>query len=133
MVSMAVIASRDLGGDVRLAQGHGLAVVGLAIMLKAVLVASAANLIAGHLKVAVLGRLNLVRRMAVGANRPAHVALGQELAVDALVVGLLDADMAFAAGLGHVGAVDGGIPIHCAFDVMHPWQSLHEGATINPS
>ena len=58
-------------------------------------------------------------RVAIGADRPARVALGQQLPVDALVVGFLDADMTFAARLGDVGVVDGRIAIHAALDVVH--------------
>ena len=60
-----------------------------------------------------------MRGMAVGAYRRALIAFGQQLPVNALVVGLFDAQMAFAAGLGDVGVVDGGIAVHGAFDVMH--------------
>ncbi len=58
VVAVAVIAGGDIGGDVGLAQGHGFAVVGVAVMGQAVLVAPAAALVAGHLEVAVLGRLD---------------------------------------------------------------------------
>src|ERR1017187_8188734 len=94
-MAMAVVAGGDIGGDVGFAQGHGFAVVGVAIMLQPIRVAFAAGAIAGHLEVAVLGRLDLVGAMAIGADRSALVALGQELAMDTLEVGLFDADMAF--------------------------------------
>ena len=88
-------------------------------MFEPVLVAFAAALVAGHFEMAVLGRLDFVRGVAIGADRAALVALGEQLAVDALVVGLLDADVAFAAGLGDVGVVDRRIAIHAALDVVH--------------
>ena len=118
VVAVAVVAGGDFGGDVGLAQRHGLAVVGFAVMLQPVLVALAAALVAGHLEVAVLRGLDLVGGVAVGADRAALVAFGQQLAVDALVVGLLDADVAFAAGLGDVGMVDGRLAVHAALDVV---------------
>ncbi len=65
------------------------------------------------------GIFNFVRGVAIGANRPALVAFGQQLAVNALIVRLLDAQVAFAAGLGDVGVVDRRIAVHVAFDVMH--------------
>ena len=60
-----------------------------------------------------------MRRVAIRADRPARIAFGQQLAVNALVVSLLDTEMAFAAGPGDVGVVDGRIAVHGAFDVMH--------------
>ena len=118
VMAVAVVAGGDIGGDVRLAQGHGFAVVGVAIMLQPVLVAFAAALVAGHLEVAVLGGLDFVGGVAIGADRSALVALGKELAVDALVVGLFDADVAFAAGLGDVGVVDRRFAVHGPLDVV---------------
>ena len=75
--------------------------------------------VADGLEIVALGIDDVVRAVAIGADRSARVALGQQLAVDALVVGLLDADVAFAAGLGDVGVVDGRIAVHGAFDVVH--------------
>ncbi len=59
-----------------------------------------------------------MRAVAVNAHRPARVALGEQLAVNALVVGLLDADVALAAGLGDVGVVDRRIAVHAALDFV---------------
>jgi hypothetical protein len=115
---MAVVTRRHVRRDVGFAQRHGLAVIRVAIVLQAILVALAAALIAFHFEVAVLRRLNFVRRMAVGAHGAAFVALGQELAMHALVINLLDAHMTFAAGVRHVGMIDRGRPIDAAFDVM---------------
>jgi hypothetical protein len=70
------------------------------------------------LKLLPVGIDDLVRAVAVNAHRPARVALGEQLAVDALVVSLLDADVAFAAGLGDVRVVDGRIAVHAALDVV---------------
>ena len=118
-MAVAVVAGGHIGGDVRLAQGHRLAVVGIAVMLEAVLVALAAALVAGYLEMAVAGRLDLVGGVAIGADRAARVAFEQQLAVDALVIGFLDADVALAAGLGDVGLVDRRAAVHAALDVVH--------------
>ena len=67
---------------------------------------------------AVLGGLDFVGGVAIGADRSTLVALGEELAVDALVVGLFDADVAFAAGLGDIGVVDRRFAVHGPFDVV---------------
>src|ERR1019366_4585572 len=115
-MAVAVVASGDIGGDVRLAESHGFAVGGIAIMFQPVLVAFAAGLVAGHLEVAVLGSLDFVRAVAIRADRPTLVTLGKELAVDALEVGLLDADMALAAGLGDIRVVDRRFAVHGPFD-----------------
>src|ERR1035437_2504633 len=119
MVAVAVVAGSDIGGDVRLAEGHGFAVVGVAVMLQPVRVAFATDLVAGHLEMAVLRSLDFVGAVAIRADRPAFVTFGQELAVDALKVGFLNADVAFAAGAGDIGVVDGGIAIHSPFDVVN--------------
>ena len=62
--------------------------------------------------------LDLVGGVAVGADRAFGVALEQQLAVDALVVDLLDADVALAAGLGDVGLVDRRAAVDAALDVV---------------
>ena len=59
-----------------------------------------------------------MRGVAIRANRPTLVALGEQLAVDAFFVRLLDADVTFAARLGDVRVVDGRFPVHAAFDVV---------------
>ena len=121
MMAVAVVASGDIGGDVRLAERHGFAVVGIAIMFQPVLVAFAADLVAGHLKVAVLRSLDFVRAVAIRADRSTLVALGEELAVDALQVCLFDANVAFAAGLGDIDMVDRRFAVHRPFDIMRTW------------
>ena len=75
-------------------------------MRQPVRVAFAAALVAERLEVAALGVLDLVGGVAIGADGPALVALGQQLAVNALPVGFLDPDVAFAARLGDIGVVD---------------------------
>src|ERR1035438_7309650 len=117
-MAVAVVAGGDIGGDVRLAERHGFAVVGIAIMFQPVLVAFAAGLVAGHLKVAVLGSLDFVRAVAIRADWSTLVALGEELAVNTLVVDLFDADVGLAAGLGHVDVVDGRFAVHGPLDVV---------------
>lgn len=79
----------------------------------------AAALIADHFEMAVLGRLDSVSRMAIGANRTSFVAPGQELAVDTGVVNLFDLDVAFAASLGDVRGIDWRVTVHGALDVMN--------------
>ena len=54
------------------------------------------------LKLLPVGLTMSCARVAVSADRPARVAFREQLAVDALVVGLLDAEVAFAAGFGDV-------------------------------
>ncbi len=119
MMSVAVVASGHIGSDIGFAQGHGFAVVGIAVMRQAIFVAATTARVTGHFEVPVLGRLHLVRGMAVTADRAAFVPLGEELPVNALIVDLLDFDMAFAAGLRHVGLVDRRIPVHRALNVVH--------------
>ena len=119
VMTVAVVAGGHGGGRVRLAKCHGLAVVGVPVMRQPVLVAFAATRVAESLEVVSRRLLNLVRRVAIRANRAALVAPGQQLAVDAFKVGFLDADVAFAAGGGDVGVVDGRVAVHLALDVMH--------------
>ena len=118
VVAVAVVAGGDFRGDVWPAQRHSFAVVGFAVMGQAVLVALAATLVADGFEVVVLGVLDLMGGVAVGADRAARVAFGHKLAVDALLVGLLDAEVAFAAGLGDVRAVDRGVAINGGLDVV---------------
>ena len=118
MVTVAVITGGDFGRGIRLAQRHRLAVVGVAVMLQPVCVAFAAALVAEGLEIIVRRIDDFVRGVAVGADRPARVALGQQLAVDAFVVSFLDAQMAFAAGLRDVRMIDGRIAVHRALDIV---------------
>lgn len=120
MITMAVVASGDFGRLIGFTQGHGLAVVGVAVMLEAVGVAFAATLIADGFKIFVFRINDVVRGMAIGADGRAGVTLGEKLAVDAVLVGLLDAQMAFAAGFGDVGVIDWRIAVHGTFDVVDP-------------
>src|SRR5262245_50101448 len=108
---VAVVTRSDIRSDIGFAQGHCFAVIGVAIMSQAVLVAAAATLVAGHFEMAVFGGFDLVRGVAVGTDRATFVALGQQLAMHALVIGLFDANMAFAAGLGDVRRMNGGITV----------------------
>ena len=118
VMAVAVVAGGDIGGDIRLAQRHRFAVVGIAVMFQPVLVAFSAALVAGHFEVAVLGGLDFVGGVAIGADWSTLVAFGEKLAVDTLVIGLLDADVAFAAGLGDVDVVDRRFAVHGPFDVV---------------
>jgi len=64
------------------------------------------------------GGLDFVGAVAIGADRSPFVALGEDLAMDALGVDLFDADVAFATGLGDIGVVDRRFAVHAALDVV---------------
>ena len=119
VMAVAIVAGGHGRGRVRFTQRHGLAVVGVPVMGQPVLVAFAATLVADGLEVVPLRLLNLVRGVTIRANRAALVAPGQQLAMHTMKVGFLDADVAFAAGFGDVGVVDGRVAVHPALDVMH--------------
>lgn len=106
MVTMTIIAGRDVGGDIGLPKGHRLAMVGFAIMGQFVLVAPAAALITRHLEVPVARSLDFMRAMAIRAHRSPLVPLQEQLAVHTLKVSLLHPMMALAAGFCHVQRVD---------------------------
>src|SRR5690242_8878384 len=101
-MAMAVVTSGYVRSDIWFAQRHGFAVVRVTIMREPVLVAAAATLVADHLEMSVLRGFDLMGGMAVGADGCAFVSLAQQLAMHALVVGLLDPDVTFAACFGHV-------------------------------
>src|ERR1035437_5127035 len=117
-MAVAVVAGSNLGGNVGLAEGHGFPVIGIAIMLQPILVAFPAALVAGHLEMAVLGGLDFVGGVAIGADGSTLVALGEELPMDAFVIGLFNANVAFAAGLSDIGMVDRRFTVHGSFDVV---------------
>src|SRR5579859_2378253 len=104
-MSVTIVAGRDVRGDIGAPERHGLAMVSLAIVGETVLVALAADLVAGRLEWLPGGLLDLVGAVAVGAHRAAWVALGEKLAVHALVVDVFDAEVALPAGLGDVRVV----------------------------
>ncbi len=106
-MAVAIVTGGHIRGHIGPAQSHGFAVIGVAIVGQPVLVAFAAALVTHHFEVAVPGGFDLVGGVAIRANGASFVAFGEELAVDALIVGLLNLDMAFAAGSGEVGFVDG--------------------------
>ena len=118
VMAVAVVAGRDFRGEVGLAQQHGLAVVGIAIMFEPVLVATAAFFVAGSLEISAVRLGDFMGGMAIHTDGSVLAALGQNLAVDAGLVGFLDAEVAFAAGGGDIGVVDGGTAVHAAPDVM---------------
>ncbi|MFO1514608.1 MAG: hypothetical protein U1F83_17140 [Verrucomicrobiota bacterium] len=117
VVTVAVEAGGDGGCDHRFAKRHGLAVIGVAIMLETILVAFAAARVAGHFQRLFLAVLD-ARGVAISADGAALVAFGQNLAVNTFLVGLFNPDVALAAGLGDVGVIDGRITIHAALDVV---------------
>jgi len=80
--------------------------VSVAIVSQPIFMTTAATLVTGHFEMSVLRRLDLVRCMAIGADRSALVIPGQKLAMHTLVLGLLDADVAFTAGFGHVAGMN---------------------------
>ena len=82
-MTMAVVAGGHFRRHVRSPESHGLAVISISIVRQAVLMTPSAPLIADRLEVAILRLLNLVRGMAIRADRAPLVALGQDLAVDA--------------------------------------------------
>ena len=77
VVAVAVVAGGHIGGDVGLTESHRLAVVGFAIVGKAVLMALAATLITKSLEMRGGRLFDVVRAVAVGANRPLLIALQQ--------------------------------------------------------
>ena len=132
MVTMTVITGGHRRCRVRFAQRHGLAVISVAVARQAVFVAFAAALVADGFEIISLRIDDFMRGVAVRADRPARIAFGQQLPVNALVVGLLDAVMAFAAGLGDVGVVDGRIAVHGALDVMDAVTVVARGRDNQP-
>jgi hypothetical protein len=75
VVAVAVVARGDIGGDVGAAERHRLAVIRLAIVHEPILVALAATLVAACLEVRRGRFLDVVRAVAVGADRALLVAL----------------------------------------------------------
>ena len=118
MVTVAVITGRHFRRHIRLAQRHRLPVIRLPVMFQPVLMALAAALVAKLFEMAAVRRLDLMRTVAVRADRPPAVALHQQLPVHALIIDALHLHMALPAGLGHVDMVNGRIPVHIAFDRM---------------
>jgi len=116
--AVAIIAGGDFRRRIGPAESHGLAMVGFAIMVEAVLMALAATLVADRLEIIASGVDDFVRAMAIDTDGSALIALRQELAVDAFVIGFLNAHMAFAAGFCDIRVVDGRIAIHAAFDFV---------------
>ena len=119
MVAMTVVAGGDARRDIGPAQGHGLAVIRVAIVSQPVLVALATAFIADGLEIIPFRIHDIVRGVTICADRPTRIALRQQLSVDALIVSVFHAEMAFAAGLGDVGVIDRRITIHGAFDVVN--------------
>gem|GEM_PF-5539862 len=141
VVAVTIVTRGDIRRDVWLAELHRLAVVGFAIVLQPVRVALAAALVAAGLEMRGGGFLDVVRAVAVGADRAPRVAFGEQLSVDALIVGLLDAEMARAARLRDVGVVRVRVLVDAALDVVDAvavvarrcddQAHLHEGASVN--
>ena len=119
MMTVAVVAGRHFGSYVRPAQGHGFAVVSIAIMFKPVFMTLPATLVAGHFEMSVFRRFHLVGSVTIDANGTALVTFGEQLAMNTLIIGLLDFDMALATGFGNVGGVNGGLAVHRPLDIVH--------------
>src|ERR1041385_2396135 len=105
-MAVAIVTGGYVRGDGRFPERHRFAVIRFAVVCEAILVTFAATRVAGHFEVAVLRRLYFMRRVTIGAHGAALVALREQLPVNALIVSLLDADMALAAGLCDVHFVD---------------------------
>ena len=116
--SVTVITRSHGGRGIRFAQRHGFAVIRFAVMFQTVCVTLAATFVAGGFEIITCRIYDLMRAVAVNADRPALVAHREQLAVNALVVSFLNAHMTFATGLGDVGVVDGRIAIHRALDAV---------------
>ena len=87
-------------------------------MFQAVGVAFATTLVADAFEI-VAGRIHdLMGAVTVNAHRPARIALREQLAVNAFIVSVLDADVALAAGPGDVRVVDRRIAVHAPFDAV---------------
>src|SRR5690349_3253516 len=96
MMPMAIVASRHVWRHVRLAQGHGFAVIRVAVVGEAVLVALTTAAVAQRFEMVAGRALNLVRRVTISADGRARIPLGHQLSVNALVVDLFDLDVALA-------------------------------------
>ncbi len=68
MVPVAIVTGGHIRGDIRFAQRHGFAVVGVTVMGKPVLVTTATPLVARHFEVAVFWGFHLVRGVQTGAR-----------------------------------------------------------------
>ena len=117
-MTVAVVAGGHGGRDVGFAQRHGLAVVGVPVARQPVGVAFAAARVADGFEIVALGIHDVMRGVTVRADRPARITLREQLPVNAFVVGFLDANVAFPAGLRDIRVVDGRVAIHGAFDVV---------------
>ena len=120
VMPVAVVTGRHIGGDVWLAEGHRFAVIGFPVILQPVLMAFAATLVARHFEMPVLWRFNFVRRVTIGAYRPAAVAFREQLTMHTLVIDFLDLHMAYAAGFCDVCVIDRRIAVDSALDIVRP-------------
>ena len=116
--SVAVITRSDGGCRIWFAQRHSFAVIRFAVMFQTVCVTFAATFVAGGFEIITRRIYDLMRAVTVNTDRPAFVAHGEQLAVNALVVSFLNAHVAFAARLGYIGVIDGRITIHAALDAV---------------
>jgi hypothetical protein len=104
----------------------------LAVALEPVGVALAAPIVREQLERALPGLDDLVGRVAGRADGSAGVAGLEQLAVDALVVRVLDADVALAAGVRHVVLVDRRARIVGVPDVVNPVAVVARGGDDQP-
>ncbi len=107
-------------GDIWRAQRNSLSVIGFAIVFQTILVAGSTPFVADGFKMTAPDGLNLVGGMAVGADRSPFITRCKKLSVYTFLIGFLNPCMAFSAGFGGVGMVDGGIEIHTALDGVYP-------------
>src|SRR5690349_9754300 len=131
-MTVAIVASRDVRSDVRFAEGHRFSVVSVSVMRQSVLMTSSATFVAPGFEMISTRTFDLMRRMTIGTRRRAGVAFGHKLTVNALVIGLLDFQMALAAGLGDGGLIDLRTAVNAALDVVHP-VAIIAGRSYNQS
>ena len=107
MVTVAVVAGGHRRRRIRFAERHGFAMVGVPVMLEPVLMAFTATLVADGLEVVAFGIGDVMRGVAIGADRSARVTFGEQLPVNALDISFLDTEMALATSPGDVDVIDG--------------------------
>lgn len=132
MVSVAVVASRDVGSDIGTSERHGFAVKGVMITLQTILVATAAPLVTLGFEVILSGILDRVRAMTIGADRRAGISARQQSTMNALIVRFFHAHMAFATRLANIRMIDGRSLVHAPFDVMNSVTIIAGGSHNKP-
>ena len=114
VMTVTVVASRHVGS----AQCDRLAVEGVAVAVKLLLVTLAAHAIGVQSEFGGGWQRDHVRRVTRGADRGLDIVGRERLAVDARFEGLLHQDMALATGIGDLFSADPGIRIRVGEDVV---------------